>query len=140
MPLSNCYKSNLVGGGTTLMNLVNRTEKRGNMKHAHDNIGLPVNVLTVYTNTIHATICDDAQTFQESVSTLVSQVFELPLHNVSEKKFMLGLTSKSKTDQKLNTIIMHVKFYIYRQRLFHDNRLDSLEWFYEFKMYLLKER
>ena len=84
--------------------------------------------------------CDDVQTFLESVSTLVSQVLELPLHNVSEKEFMLGLTSKSKTDQKLNTIIMHVKFYIYRQRLFHDNKMDSLEWFYEFKMYLLKER
>ena len=84
--------------------------------------------------------CNDVQTFLESVATLVSDVLILPLRDVNEREFMLGLTNKTNLDRKLNAIIMHVKFSIYRQRLFHNNRLDSLEWFYELKMYLLKER
>ena len=53
---------------------------------------------------------------------------------------MLGLTAKSQMDRKLNAIIIQTKFYIYRQRLFYTNGLDAFEWFYEFKMYLMKER
>ena len=42
--------------------------------------------------------CNDVQIFLECVSNLVSEVLELPLHDVDEREFMLGLTGKSQMD------------------------------------------
>ena len=62
------------------------------------------------------------------------------IYKVIRNKKLRGLIGKESLKRMLNAVIMHVKLYIYRQQLFHANKLDSLEWFYEFKMYLLREK
>ena len=59
--------------------------------------------------------CDDVLAFLECVSNLVSDVLKLPLRDVEESEFMLGLLGKESMNRMLNAVIMHVKFYIYRQ-------------------------
>ena len=69
-------------------------------------------------------------------SRKTASIFEEEL----EEALILNSPDKT-TDAKMeNLILLSLQFYIYRQRLFHNNHLDVLEWAREFRMMLMSEK
>lgn len=63
------------------------------------------------------------------------RVEDFQLDSVPIKKFLFGLPPTDNNAKKINAILMAVKFYIYRQRLFNEVKLE-LHWLNEFKFRL----
>lgn len=84
--------------------------------------------------------CPYVGRFWASVCQWFDGVEDLHLGEISAKHFLLGLPPLTPNSRKINTILMSVKFFIYRQRLFHHGRLDLLHWLMEFRSRLRVER
>lgn len=64
----------------------------------------------------------------------------LALDSLSPKLFLFGVPKTFNKVPLVNFVLMNAKFYIYRQRLFHEGRLELPQWLSEFKVKLLMER
>lgn len=84
--------------------------------------------------------CAQNKSFWHSVCAWFERVEDLRLKELSRKQFLLGLCHLDPKGNKINAILISVKFYIHRQRLFHQGQLDLLHWLREFRARLLVER
>ena len=71
----------------------------------------------------------------------LEQVLGFDMRELSDKDYLLGLVgscSKGSGERirTINFVFLWAKFYIYRQRLFHDSLLDVYQWIYEFAVKL----
>lgn len=84
--------------------------------------------------------CPSVSSFRRSVFAWLLQVEDLQLDNVSVKYFLFGVSPTVPKANKINAILISLKFYIYRQRLFYEGRLDLIQWLREFRLRLVAER
>lgn len=84
--------------------------------------------------------CPIVQTFWTAVCAWFGRIEDLALESLSSKQFVIGAPRDVPKASAINFILMNIKFFIFRQRLFHNGNLDLLHWLREFKMKLLVER
>lgn len=77
--------------------------------------------------------CPHNRPFWNSVFRWFARIEDLRLEDVSSKHRLLGLPRIFPNAKKINAILISVKFYIYRQRLFHLGQMDLLHWLREFR-------
>lgn len=84
--------------------------------------------------------CDRNRPFWRAIFDWFLRIEDLQLENLPLKHIILGLPHLAPKAKKVNTILISVKFYIHRQRLFHQGKLELLYWLREFRTRLLVER
>ena len=84
--------------------------------------------------------CPELDRFWNFIRNWLVGIVEFDLKNVSGAGLLLNSPGKDKFCCFQNYLLLNIKFYIYRQRLFHNKRLDLLEWMAELKAKLLRER
>lgn len=84
--------------------------------------------------------CQGSKSFWQSVFNWFSRVEDLRLEEIPIKYILLGLPQLAPNARKINAILISVKFFIHRQRLFHQGKLDLIHWLGEFRARLLVER
>lgn len=81
--------------------------------------------------------CQEVVPFWESICHWFYQQTDLPLERVTCKESMLGLPREAPQWRIINVILLNIKFYIYRQKLYHRSVLDITAFLREFR-YKLK--
>lgn len=84
--------------------------------------------------------CPSVQTFWSSLCGWFNGVESLALDALSLKHFMFGVPRSFNKEKIVNFILMNTNFFVFRQRLFHEGKLELLQWLREFKVKLLMER
>lgn len=84
--------------------------------------------------------CPSVKRFWSMVCQWFDGVECLALDTLSPKQFVFGVPRVTPRATVINFILMNVKFFIFRQRLFHEGKLELLHWLREFKVKLLMER
>lgn len=84
--------------------------------------------------------CPEVQSFWTSICNWFDRVEDLPLADLSQKQYLFGVPKAFPKAKVINLILMSVKFFVYRQRLFHDGALEMVHWLREFKCKLLNEK
>lgn len=84
--------------------------------------------------------CPQFQNFWSAICGWFDRIEDLRLKDLSAKQFLLGLPQAAPNSRKINAILISVKFYTYRQRLFHQSHFDLLHWLSEFRIRLRVER
>lgn len=70
--------------------------------------------------------CRLVHSFWITVSQWLSSQANIQLGHITRKEIILGVDSCSPNGAIANYILLHFRFYIHRQRLFHDNNFDLL--------------
>lgn len=65
---------------------------------------------------------------------LVQSFWNIHLEHITSKEAVLGLDDHSTKGKIANFILLHFRFFIHRQRLFHDNKFDLLHWLSELRL------
>lgn len=68
------------------------------------------------------------------------QEVDLYLDHLTAKEFIFGLARCTHLRDAINDILLSVKFFIFRQKMFHDGELDPCHWLLEFKTKLLSDK
>lgn len=84
--------------------------------------------------------CAENRPFWQAVFAWFEGVEDLRLRDLPTKYLLLGLPHQAPNAKKINTILISLKFFIHRQRLFHQGKLELLLWLREFKYRLRVER
>lgn len=84
--------------------------------------------------------CQKVQVFWNKVSEWFRQAANLYLHRLTPKEFLFGIPSTSHKSKVINFILIQVRFYIFRQKLFYQSELSVLHWLREFKGKLEMEK
>lgn len=84
--------------------------------------------------------CPLVKSFWMSIQQWFVRIEDLHLEALTSKDFLLGLPQHAHNARKINAILISTKFFIYRQRLFHQGQLDPLHWLREFRTKLLIEK
>lgn len=64
----------------------------------------------------------------------------LYLDQLTAKEVILGLHKGAHQGDVINDILLSIKFYIYRQKMFHEGEMDMLHWLSEFKTKVQTEK
>lgn len=86
--------------------------------------------------------CDRTSVFWNELVTWLIQfdnLLNIP-EEVLEYDFLFGTPSHSLKDRRMNYIFLLGKFYVYRQKIFHNNNLNVYEFMVEFKNTLVYEK
>lgn len=84
--------------------------------------------------------CASVRTFWASLCDWFDRVEYLALETLSPKEFLFGVPRTFKKERIVNFILINVKFFVFRQRLFHGGKLEILQWLREFRGKLQVER
>lgn len=84
--------------------------------------------------------CPVVASFRRGVFAWLDQGEDLRLDTVQLRQFLFGVPQATPKAPKINAILISIKFFIYRQRLFYDSKLELLHWLREFRMRLIVER
>lgn len=84
--------------------------------------------------------CQKVQDFWDRVCAWFRQTVDLYLDKLSPKEFIFGLPKNCHKSGIINTILLQIRFYIFRQKLFHQSDLSLVHWLREFKGKLEMER
>lgn len=83
--------------------------------------------------------CDSVK-LTKTLCAWFAGVEDLALEEMPAKQFLFGAPRGVAKAATINFILMNVKFFIFRQRLFHGGRLELLHWLREFKSKLMVEK
>lgn len=64
----------------------------------------------------------------------------LYLDRISPKEFLFGVKKECHRSKVINHVLLHTRFYIFRQKLFHNCDLHLVQWLQEYKTALRMER
>lgn len=84
--------------------------------------------------------CQMVQTFWARICEWFKQAVNLYLDKLTPKEFLFGLPKACHGSRVINLILMQTRFYIFRQRLFHECDFDLTHWLREFKGKLKMEK
>lgn len=84
--------------------------------------------------------CPVVQTFWGHVCAWFRRTADLYLDSLTPKEFMFGLPSPCHKNKIINFILMQVRFFIYRQKLFHNSDLSLTHWLCELRTKLDMEK
>lgn len=77
--------------------------------------------------------CEKVQAFWTKVHQWLSSQADIHLQHVTPKEIILGVDDSSPNGSMINFILLHFRFFIHRQRLFHDNKFELLHWIAELR-------
>lgn len=80
--------------------------------------------------------CDKVQVFWRSICAWFEAADDLYLSQLSAKEFIFGIPKDSHKSRVINNILVLIRFYIHRQKLFHSCKLELLPWLCEFRQRL----
>lgn len=80
--------------------------------------------------------CDVVQVFWITVCSWFKAADNLYLSHLSAKEFVFGVPKEMHKSRVINTILIYIRAYIHRQKLFHDGKLELLPWLKEFRQRL----
>lgn len=83
--------------------------------------------------------CQKVTVFWESICNWFYQETNLDLAQVTCNEFLFGLPKEAPNSKTVNIILLNVKFYIYRQKMFHMSLLDITAFLREFRYKLKME-
>ena len=83
--------------------------------------------------------CPRVAGFLNNAKRWTNNVLQYSLEELDCRQFLLGLDGNDQNSKVKNFLALNIKFYIYRQRLFHKKHLDLFEWIRELKYKLLVE-
>ena len=84
--------------------------------------------------------CPRVAFFWTTLKRWLKNVIGLSIDEEIEEGLLFNNPGKIVESKIENFILLNVKFYIYRQRLFHNNHLNVLEWALEFREKLRIEK
>lgn len=84
--------------------------------------------------------CPSSRNFWSQVKTWVLGAIQVSLAGLTIKEFLLGVPSVFPQAHIVNYLLLHGRFFIHRQRLFHDSNLSLSHWIRELRSRLLTER
>lgn len=84
--------------------------------------------------------CAKVRPFWKAVCVWFRDADDLYLDKLCASEFIWGLPAPAHRAPLINAITLHVKYYIFRQRLFHDSDLNLLHWLLEFRTKLESEK
>lgn len=77
--------------------------------------------------------CTRVQPFWISICEWFRREVDLYLDKLTAKEFIFGLAKGTHLRDVINDILLFTKFYIFRQKNYHDCNLDTRNWLLEFK-------
>lgn len=80
--------------------------------------------------------CALVRTFWTSICHWLANQSNIILDFVTPKEAVLGVDDNSTKGKIANFILLHFRFYIHRQRLFHDNKFELVHWLAELRLRL----
>lgn len=83
--------------------------------------------------------CPHVRTFWKEIINWFSRQADIEL-NVSLRAFLFGIPGTTPNAKVINFILLFVKFFIYRQKLFHEGALDCIHFLREFRIRLHIEK
>lgn len=89
--------------------------------------------------THHLFRCAKVKPFWDSICRWFRQSVDLYLDQLTPKEYIFGLPKGSRHRNVINAILLAVKFYIFRQKRFHECQLELVHWLAEFKTKLQVE-
>lgn len=84
--------------------------------------------------------CDIVRPFWQGVCSWFNRADELYLDKITPKEYVFGLPKESHRSDVINPILAHCRYFIHRQKLFHDGNLDLTQWLREFRVKLRVEQ
>lgn len=84
--------------------------------------------------------CEIVKPFWQGVCSWFSRADNLYLDRLDVKEFVFGIPKEHHRSSVINTILAHTRYFIHRQKLFHEGKLDLLHWLGEFRDKLRVER
>lgn len=80
--------------------------------------------------------CPKVKIFWAAITGWLYSQVNIDLSQVNAKEAILGIDDTSTSGRISNLILLHSRFYIHRQRLFHDNKFELLHWLAELRLRL----
>lgn len=71
--------------------------------------------------------CPEVQTVWAVICAWFDRVENLALQDLPPKQFVFGVTRDTAKETTINYILMNVKFFVFRQKLFHRGRMEFLQ-------------
>lgn len=84
--------------------------------------------------------CHLVQAFWHGVCGWFRRGVNLYLDRLTPKEFLFGLPKSCYQSRIINTILINIRFYVFRQKLFHQSELSLTHWLREFKGKLTMEK
>lgn len=83
--------------------------------------------------------CNKVQRFWTTLCTWFAQVDNVYLDRLSLKEKVFGIAKDCHKSRIINTVLIHVRYFIHRQKLFYDGQLKLTQWLREFRKALKVE-
>lgn len=83
--------------------------------------------------------CKKVKPFWDAICTWFRNADNVYLDNLSVQEMVFGIPKEHHKSQIINTILIHIRYYIHRQKLFHNGKMDLTQWLREFRTKLKVE-
>lgn len=83
--------------------------------------------------------CQKVRPFWKAISSWFRDADDLYLDRLTPAEYIWGLPSTAHRAPLINAVLLYVKHYIFRQKLFHDFNFELLGWLMEFRAKLRSE-
>lgn len=84
--------------------------------------------------------CGRVARFWREICRWFENTVDLRMDRISPKEFLFGVEKDYHKSKIINHILIYIRFYIYRQKLYHDGELSSIQWLQEYKVTLNREK
>lgn len=84
--------------------------------------------------------CSHVQRFWSALCNWTSQNINITLEDISVREYMLGTPKEKPQARAINFILLSCKFYIYRQKLYHNASMELVTFLHELRMKLKIEQ
>lgn len=84
--------------------------------------------------------CARVEQFWSQVCTWFSKADNLYLDRLTTQEFLFGIPKECHRSAVINAILLYVRHYIHRQKLFYEGRLELIPWLGEFRVKLRVEK
>lgn len=81
-------------------------------------------------------LCPVVQTFWNSITKWLSDQVNINLDSITPKEAILGMDGFSSAARITNFILLHFRFYVHRQKLFHSSKFEMTHWLAELRLRL----
>lgn len=75
--------------------------------------------------------CGDVTTFWKTLCAWFRRTDEVYMEHISPTEFLFGIPQEYNQSSITNTVLIYVKYYIHRQKLFYEGKMDFLQWLQE---------
>lgn len=84
--------------------------------------------------------CRKVEPFWTQVCAWFEKADNLYLDQLTTQEFVFGIPKECHKSTVINAILLHIRHYIHRQKLFHEGKLEVIPWLGEFRVKLRIEK